>query len=1137
LPDASRTGAEPVKELHAMKRRFVIKTTALALGAMLAAASLPAAAEDIDIFTGASGGRSVNPRILIVLDNTSNWARQSQKWPGGATQGQSEVSAIRTVLAGLDDTVSLGLMEFVTGGTANDNGGFIRYAVRPMDIDNKRAFTAELTTIQNDINGTTEKRNSNTPYGNLMYDVYNYFAGSDSYSPGAVLASKADPGGYSSLYGKFASPLTSDNTCGKSFVIVIGNPNQSGPAADSAANTLALSTLNNNLDAKGNLVPVTQLQLPNFSTTSTSSSTQVGTTAACYKNATDAAAELSSFSAACTGFTDGCKIGATVSDNGCSGSQTKFAVLGTDTVITTKPTGTTSTDTGPRNADEWARLLHDKGVPVTGTTIRPSVVTYTIDVYNAQQDPTQTALFMSMAKAGGGKYFAARNEKAIIDALKEIMIEIQSVNTTFASSSLPVSATNRAESENQVFIGMFRPDPDARPRWFGNLKRYKLVRSGSDVELGDVNDKPVTNRVTGFLTACATSFWTFDTGSYWNNTGVSPDPAGTCATTSFNKYSDAPDGPLVEKGGVAEILRQGNVPAGTTQAQAVNRNVYTLDNSGTTLANFSSTTSSLSSSLVRFIRGEDVNDEKGTGQTSTTRPSIHGDVIHSRPLPINYGERGVTVYYGANDGTLRAINAKTGEERWSFIAPEFFPRLARLKDQIPLVAYPFPKSITPTPTPTPKDYFFDGSTGVYQTADNAKVYIFPSMRRGGRMVYALDVTDPAAPRFLWRRGCPNLDNDELCSDGMSKVGQTWSTPAVAFIKGYSRREPIVAFGGGYDRCEDEDSSAPSGCVVNSEKGGAIYILDAETGRLLRTFETERAVAADVAYVDADYDGMPDYLYATDTGGAMYRVDFIKDPNSKQALAPADWTMHMVARTRGGGRKFLFPPAVLPTRGFVYLAIGSGDREHPLYKNYPFTGSGVTNRFYVYKDNLSRTTGVVDLDGLQDNSLNNSCDAPKSLPSNGSDGWFINLNRNGTGEQVVTSSLIVTGLVTFSTNRPIPPASGTCSTTLGEARGYWLNLLNGAGAIGVAGTCGGSRSSPFIGGGLPPSPVLATSVPVDGKAVTVTIGTVDRHETDANTPVDNKADSNTGDSTTIGPDEHSPHITTRRRRTFSHTSVD
>jgi type IV pilus assembly protein PilY1 len=95
------------------------------------------------------------------------------------------------------------------------------------------------------------------------------------------------------------------------------------------------------------------------------------------------------------------------------------------------------------------------------------------------------------------------------------------------------------------------------------------------------------------------------------------------------------------------------------------------------------------------------------------------------------------------------------------------------------------------------------------------------------------------------------------------------------------------------------------------------------------------------------------------------------------------------------------------------------------------------------------------------------------------------SANGCGEQGVTSALIFGGMVTWSTNRPTG-AGETCSSSLGEARGYFVNLLNGSGAIGVSGTCGGTTSSVFPGGGLPPSAVAAT-VNVDGKEETVLIG--------------------------------------------------
>lgn len=1107
-----------------MKRSTASRLLALCLSASLGlVAPQVALAEDIDIFTGLSAGATINPRILIVLDNTSNWSRQNQQWPGGKTQGQSEADAIRTTIKELDGGVSVGLMEFVTGGNANDDGGFIRSAVRPMNAANAALFENQLKTISNNINSPDEKRNSNTPYGNLMFDVYNYLAGANSYSPAATLSSKADASGYTTPFSRFRSPLTLDNTCGRSFIIFIGNPNASGPSADNANNTARLNALNDNRAANGSLIPVTQLGLPNFTSQSVSTPTEIGTTSACYPSATAAAAELPSFGATCASFTDGCKIGTVTANDSatpCAAGTSKYTVVGTDTIITNVATGTTSTDTKPYNADEWVRMMHDRGIPVAGTSVRSSVTTYTIDVYNKQPNASHTSLLMSMAKAGGGRYFVARNEEAIVDALREIMIEIQAVNSTFASTSLPVNATNRSQTVNQVFIGMFRPDPLARPRWFGNLKRYQLVSQGSSIELADARGNLAVNNLTGFVTPCATSYWTRDSGSYWADKGLTPDPAGACTVGNLNKYSDAPDGPLVEKGAAAQVLREGNVGASASATHAVNRTVLTL--SGETFVPFSAAISGLDANLVKYIRGEDVDNEKGNGQLTATRPSIHGDVIHSRPLPVNYGSQGVTVYYGANDGTLRAANADTGVERWSFVAPEFFSRLSRIRNNSPLINYPGIGADF-VPAPKPKDYFFDGSIGVYQNADNSKVWIYPSMRRGGRMLYGIDVTNPASPVFKWRAGCPNLGNDTGCTEGMSGIGQTWSTPNVAFVKGYSTATPVVVVGGGYDSCEDADTAAPS---CSGRKGGFVYVLDGATGALVRAFETERAVAADVAMVDIDNDTYPDYAYAADTGGNLYRIDFIASPNTRIPLSDSQWTRRKVAFTDGDGRKFLFAPALLYSQNKVYVALGSGDREHPLESHYPY--EGVVNRFYVYRDNLeaSAATPPTDLDALADYTTRDGCATEAVLPESRLAGWFMNLNQYGKGEQVVTTALIAGGMVTFSTNRPVPAASGTCSTALGEARGYWVNLLNASGAVDVAGACGGRRSSVFVGGGLPPSPVFASGVQIGGKSVSVIIGAAQRGGNGA-----------AGASVAISPQRIRPIISSKRKRAYTYTKAE
>src|SRR2546430_16168822 len=68
-----------------------------------------------------------------------------------------------------------------------------------------------------------------------------------------------------------------------------------------------------------------------------------------------------------------------------------------------------------------------------------------------------------------------------------------------------------------------------------------------------------SNPLTGFITPCAQSFWTTDSGTYWKSDIFdSPTPKGTCprSITGFSVWSDAPDGPMVEKGGVAEVIRK-----------------------------------------------------------------------------------------------------------------------------------------------------------------------------------------------------------------------------------------------------------------------------------------------------------------------------------------------------------------------------------------------------------------------------------------------------------------------------------------------------------------------------------------------------------------------------------------------------
>lgn len=186
-----------------------------------------------------------------------------------------------------------------------------------------------------------------------------------------------------------------------------------------------------------------------------------------------------------------------------------------------------------------------------------------------------------------------------------------------------------------------------------------------------------------------------------------------------------------------------------------------------------------------------------------------------------------------------------------------------------------------------------------------------------------------------------------------------------------------------------------------------------------------------------------------------------------------------------------------------------------------------NRIYVYRDDLNSTvaTAAINLDStdspnnMSDFTGTRLCTDTSVLPSSSSNGWFKDLRK---GEQTVTSALIAAGMVTFSTNQPVVADAGTCASSLGIARGYWLNLLNGSGGIGVDGSCGGQESAEFVGGGLPPSPVMASSVPINGRATTVVIGAIQKTG---------------GASVAISPQRVRPVISSTRRRAYSYTSGD
>src|ERR1700693_6354896 len=122
-------------------------------------------------------------------------------------------------------------------------------------------------------------------------------------------------------------------------------------------------------------------------------------------------------------------------------------------------------------ADEYARFL--RGVDVSAQAGVQSIITHGVAVVGAPSDGLYPNFIHAIANQGGGQYYAASDVTMLVKALTDIFNAIQSVNSVFASASLPIAVNAQGSYKNQLFVGVFRPNVSAAPRWGGNLKQYR----------------------------------------------------------------------------------------------------------------------------------------------------------------------------------------------------------------------------------------------------------------------------------------------------------------------------------------------------------------------------------------------------------------------------------------------------------------------------------------------------------------------------------------------------------------------------------------------------------------------------------------------------------------------------------------
>jgi len=655
-------------------------------------------------------------------------------------------------------------------------------------------------------------------------------------------------------------------------------------------------------------------------------------------------------------------------------------------------------------------------------TITTHTVGFALTPLGVTEGQTAQEFLKDLAKAGGGSAYTADTKDELKAALENIVSQVLQVDSaTFVNPTVPREHfKSELENKNEAYYPLFRPG--ITNRWAGNLKRYRLDNSSGLVIVRDAQGEKALNDDNSFKVSSK---------SYW---------------------STAPDGHDIAEGGAAANLPDADkrnlfVILETTQNNTALPKLA-LDNQdikstmlGIQSGNAVCKNNNKCKDLLNYIRGF-------SDDGKTTRRTL-GDPLHSSPALFSYcsgtissdgqctGTAEQMAVMGSNEGFVHVFDTHTGIEQFAVMPQALLKNIKTLKadeNLIPSVGRP---------------YGMDNTVTLWVNDDNGKVnhvYAYASMRRGGKGIYALDISNKTKPELLWQiiGGKP----------GFERLGETWSQPVKAKIKINGNPRDVLIFGGGYDKNQDD----PVKYQANDQKGNAIYIVDAATREKLWEVSSvpniylnlpamKYSIPGKIRVVDLDNDGLADQLFFGDTGGQVWRLIINNNDSSKPLITAEDGDADKKGVLAQLGnqsansekRRFYHEPGVAFIRGGtsqLYVNIGSGYRAHPL-------DTAVQDKFYSIQ--------VPRLSGL-DTTLTDASFVDVSTRFDGKQiiadikntpnqhGWSIAFSRQG--EKVLSTPATKNGQLFFNTYVP-GVSSNPCYPAIGKNYSYGVDVENGA----------------------------------------------------------------------------------------------
>lgn len=487
-----------------------------------------------------------------------------------------------------------------------------------------------------------------------------------------------------------------------------------------------------------------------------------------------------------------------------------------------------------------------------------------------------------------------------------------------------------------------------------------------------------------------------------------------------------------------------------------------------------------SDNLINYLRGqrgfEASTSNLATNRLFREREFVLGDIINGRPIfmrkpPFSYSDAGYasfksspavsnragTVYIAANDGMLHAFDADTGVERWAYVPSAVLPKMAKLAD-------------TNYGDAGNHQYLVDGSPVIGDIYDGSKwkTILVGGLNSGGRMYYALDVTDPTNPKGLWEFTNTNL-------------GLTYGNPVITKLADGTWAVLVTS---GYNNVSPGDGV------------GRLFVLDAGKGTIITEMSTgvgstttPSGLGKIAAYVDNGLiDNSTLRVYAGDLLGNLWRFDIT------DTVPPAGKEAALLATLKDGSgtaQPITARPEIGQTAGRNLVFVGTGR----LLGTSDLVDSSQQTLYAVY-DKL-QATGVgnprTSTCAFVQQTVVSASDNSRTISQNPVDlstkcGWYLDFNPGGAskGERMNVDMILQLGVLSAVTNVPEASACTSGGTS-------WLYLLDYAtgGELGSSSSTlkGGTKLGNSLAVGqvvyrLPGGKTVSTVTTSDDKQITV-----------------------------------------------------